>query len=137
MVAALPQHSRLSRLGVWRWASPSSKNIADQEQVTEVDRLIAVSIPVVNEIDLGSNHDQLWPVRKVTNMTMGSLGPALLDGRSIVVSRADRDLSAWWGYILTSTHVKCEINRKVCGNTSKISMPSMSPQYKPPPKRLF
>lgn len=45
---------------------------ADQEQVAEVDRLIAVSIPVVNGIDLGSNHDQLWPVRKVTNMTMGS-----------------------------------------------------------------
>lgn len=81
---------------------------ADQEQVTEVDRLIAVSIPVVNGIDLGSNHDQLWPVRKVTNITMGSLGPASLDGRSIVVSRADRDLPAWWGYILTSMHVKCE-----------------------------
>ena len=81
---------------------------ADQEQVTEVDRLIAVSIPVVNWIGLGSNHDQLWPVRKVPNITMGSLAPASLDGRSIVVSRADRDLSAWWGYILTSTHVKCE-----------------------------
>ena len=34
---------------------------ADQEQVTEVDTFIAVSIPVVNGIDLNSSHDQPWP----------------------------------------------------------------------------
>ena len=63
---------------------------ADQAQVTGWWRWTGslpdwpVSIPVRNGIGLDSNHDQPWPVRKATNITMESLGPASLDGRRIV-----------------------------------------------------
>ena len=62
--------------------------------MTDLDSLIAVSTPVVNGGDLGSPHDQLWPVREQTVIAMGFLGLASLDGRNKVDPGAGQDLRA-------------------------------------------